>query len=256
MEKHQRWITYQCTRCGASFPQKSNYKAHISRKKMCNPSDSNVIPTLQNARITQVSHTPTGNHVATTPVTSVTATPTVNVVGSHNSLGPIEQNVTTNNHITNTNIYCFGKEDMSFITPELVKNLLETSTDPERTLQNLVMLVHFNPFRPENMNVYTRKDEDVYGSQVFKNKWIKNLKTTSVAREIASNVAKAFLSNMSSLIDPKLQEKILEFKNVFDDVHNDWDVGDSLAECLPEFSSVVPQRHPEVLENVTSRSGS
>lgn len=145
-----RTLSYECPRCGACVDQLGHYKKHLARKTLCKAKVADVIPTLANVKMSKLrsgssSPAPMTVHVENSPHA------TVNVDNSVNA----DNRVT---HINNTyHINAFGHEDKSFITPEVLTELIAAHA-AENALVKLVMHVHFNPAVPHNMNVFAHKD--------------------------------------------------------------------------------------------------
>ncbi|AYV75520.1 MAG: hypothetical protein Terrestrivirus2_28 [Terrestrivirus sp.] len=76
--------------------------------------------------------------------------------GTINNIDKQQNNITNNVHI---NLVAHGKEDLSFITEEHMKKLLNKGF---RSVENFVQLVHFDKNRPENHNIYISNIKDTY----------------------------------------------------------------------------------------------
>jgi len=78
-----------------------------------------------------------------------------------------EQNITNNNTNNqqnnikqlNINLIAYGKEDLSFITDDQVKKILNKGF---KSIENLAQIVHFDKNRPENHNIYISNIKDSY----------------------------------------------------------------------------------------------
>ena len=66
-------------------------------------------------------------------------------------------NTNSNNTTNNTvNINCLGSENLSYITEEVVKRLMQMSRSDEEAFASIVKMIHADPHHPENHNiVYT-----------------------------------------------------------------------------------------------------
>ena len=86
----------------------------------------------------------------------------------------ITQNNTTNNYmqnnIINNNIKInpFGKENISYITDEILKRVIK---NPELGIPNLIRMIHFNPLYPENMNVLLKNKRAPYVNVYNGSEW-------------------------------------------------------------------------------------
>ena len=77
-----------------------------------------------------------------------------------------KQNINSNNqlnNITNNNLHInligHGKEDLSFITNDQMKKILNKGF---KSIENLTQIIHFDKNRPENHNIYISNIKDSY----------------------------------------------------------------------------------------------
>ena len=82
-------------------------------------------------------------------------------------------NKTVNNNNLNINLVAFGKEDMSSITDNVCKSILNKGF---QSVPKLVEYVHFNKNRPEHHNVYISNMRDNYVMVYDGKKWNLGLK--------------------------------------------------------------------------------
>lgn len=79
-----------------------------------------------------------------------------------------EANTTNNNIQQNIIINNYGKENLDYLTPEYLTNLLKI---PFQSIQSLIKNIHFNPKHPENHNIkITNKKQNlatVYNSGIW-----------------------------------------------------------------------------------------
>ena len=61
------------------------------------------------------------------------------------------QNIIQNNQNNNITLNCYGKEDLSHITGNVLDKLIQ---GPGTMMGKLTELIHFNEDKPENMNIY------------------------------------------------------------------------------------------------------
>jgi len=86
----------------------------------------------------------------------------------------ITQNNTTNNYLQNNiinnniKINPFGKENISYITDEILKRVIK---NPELGIPNLIRMIHFNPLYPENMNVLLKNKRAPYVNVFNGSEW-------------------------------------------------------------------------------------
>ena len=68
----------------------------------------------------------------------------------HNTQNNIQNNITINNTQNNIHINCYGKEDLSYITKDILKDIIKK---PLSGIPKLVEMIHLNPLHPENNNI-------------------------------------------------------------------------------------------------------
>lgn len=61
-----------------------------------------------------------------------------------------QNNITINNTQNNIHINCYGKEDLSYITKDILKDIIKK---PLSGIPKLVEMIHLNPLHPENNNI-------------------------------------------------------------------------------------------------------
>jgi len=84
-----------------------------------------------------------------------------------------QQNINTNNQQNNIkqlniNLIAHGKEDLSFITDDQMKKILNKGF---KSIENLTQIVHFDKNRPENHNIYISNIKDSYVMMYDGNDW-------------------------------------------------------------------------------------
>lgn len=131
---------YECIRCNKEFDQKGHYKAHISRKKPCGES-SQIIPTMQNVKL--IRRVEGGGKNITIHVDNNTG-----VVNN-----TVDNSTVVHNHTNTVNLVGFGEEDLTFVTPKFIASLLRIHEEDQDAVSDLMKVVHFNPAKPENMNI-------------------------------------------------------------------------------------------------------
>lgn len=73
-----------------------------------------------------------------------------------------------NNNTQNIHINCYGKEDLSYITKEYLKQLISA---PFTSIQDLTRHIYFNEDHPENQNVKITNKKLPYASIIKNGKW-------------------------------------------------------------------------------------
>lgn len=77
-------------------------------------------------------------------------------VNNFQTINNIQQNFGYN---PSQNINPFGKEDVSFLTHGIMKNILK---NPDNGIPQLIRLIHFNPEVPQNQNVRLKNKKEPY----------------------------------------------------------------------------------------------
>jgi hypothetical protein len=141
--------TIQCCRCGYTTDRKSSYKDHLKMKKRCPAILSDQTPT-ENNYIRHETAAGDSNQSATT--VNITVNTTVNAS-------------TTIHHHHHTHVhihpYTASEPDCAHISQAAMQRIaLQCAEDGVAAVTNLVALMHFNPDKKENMNIYfTSADE-------------------------------------------------------------------------------------------------
>tara|TARA_B100001769_G_C22010415_1_gene542968 strand:- start:112 stop:903 length:792 start_codon:yes stop_codon:yes gene_type:complete len=68
----------------------------------------------------------------------------------NNTQNNIQNNITINNTQNNIHINCYGKEDLSYITKDILKDIIKK---PLSGIPKLIEMIHLNPKHPENNNI-------------------------------------------------------------------------------------------------------
>ena len=106
----------------------------------------------------------------------------------------------------------FGKEDVSFLTNELMKSVV---SNPDYGIPRLIRLIHFNPQVPQNQNVRLKNKKEPYLNVFNGQSWelrdrddtIQDLITSK--KEIADDYFENLLTNQDMEITKK-QDKIID----------------------------------------------
>ena len=127
----------------------------------------------------------------------------------------INHNTITQNIVLNS----YGQEDLSHITEQMLDSLLK---GPNKMIQNLTRMIHFNKEKPENMNIYIPNRKDKY-VKVFKNgKWVLEEKKERIPDMIDKNYN--ILDNHYENIG---QTKLTEIENTaYSDFQSKYDESD------------------------------
>lgn len=138
----------------------------------------------------------------------------------------INNTINQTNNMTNTqiiNINNYGKEDISYITSNLVNKYLEA---PYTALPNLLKSIHFHPKHPENHNIKITNRREPYAKVFEDNKWL--LKDKNQVIEDIRDKGKLILDNYRD------EEKHSNFKNM----------------CYNEFCNKLENQDKDLIDRI------
>jgi uncharacterized C2H2 Zn-finger protein len=121
----------KCNYCNMIFSRKSSKIRHINEKR-CKIIKKNLQMSNYNYNITNSNN----NIIIDNSETNVTQ----NII----------QNNTQNNTHNNITINCYGKENLSYITTDIIEDIIKT---PLTGIPKLIEMIHLNPDHPENNNI-------------------------------------------------------------------------------------------------------
>ena len=243
--KNRRTLQYGCARCGASFSHLGNYKKHVSRRNPCAASLRDVAPSMENVT---VSKTVDGGAAAGEPVII-----NINLNNSNNNTinNTNVTNITTNNTF---NILAFGSEDRSHITPALLERLIAKHSAGTAVL-HLVQWVHFNPSKPENMNVCSSVEEPSK-ARVFDGSGWRDLNKEDTALNMAKEVADDLVAHIDTHPSTATPYKAEHYQEFAEGLDYDMDTIGRTAETIDEYSYLVDAIHSGRAAGSSSSSSS
>ena len=174
-------MKYTCEKCNEIFLKKSHYIQHTNRKKSCVEAER-IQQKLDNKtciyckKVYSTSYKMKIHAKICKEKPSKVDELTQIISELHKDIKEIKQtgcnqivnNNTTNNNTTNNNtiniqqnivINAYGKEDMSHLTTEDYKKILQKGC---YSVSELVKYVHCNDKKPENRNIYIKNYKDDY----------------------------------------------------------------------------------------------
>ena len=135
---------------------------------------------------------------------------------SNNNINNIQQNI-HNEFKNEIKIVAFGKEDLSFITDDNYRLLLNKGF---KSVQNLVEYIHMNQNKPENQNIYISNMRDNYILIYDGNQW--QLKERDdVLQEMIENKTDILSEKFDELIKTLDESTIKKFKRFLDEKDED-----------------------------------
>lgn len=137
--------------------------------------------------------------------------PKTTIINNYQTVNNFQQNI-QNNFYPEVGINPFGKEDISFLTNELMKKILQ---NPDSGIPRLIRLIHFNPHIPQNQNVRLKNKKEPYLNVFNGQNWELRDKDDTIQdliiskKEIADDYFENLLTNQDIEITKK-QDKIID----------------------------------------------
>jgi hypothetical protein len=235
---------YICARCNKEFSQRSNYKDHTKRKHRCGPAESVVVPTMQNYKLVKrdkygqtfdISFQQSNNNEVN--IENTTTHTTNNTTNIHNHV-----------HVHNEiKLVDYGQEDLSYITPKIIECLLSMNKDDVDVICELIKCVHFNPAKPEHMNVYA----DAHSTHLFQNKqWNECKNNGDAAMHVAQRYADTIKKHLETrdedegfgLVD---EERAVQFEDLHSDFHRCSESEKKVLSFLRKHACMVPCKNEQ-----------
>lgn len=177
-------MIYECPRCGYNTNVNTNFKKHISNKKICKPIIDDI--SLEETRNQFLNKKESNQYECNECHKKYSTVETLRIhkkkcVSKNNSNDNVIGNMTVTNNITNIqnqviininndntklNIKEFLHENLEHITDEFI---LKCAMKLDNGLIDFIKTIRFNPDHPENMNVkiHVKRDKTIY---VYKDK--------------------------------------------------------------------------------------
>ena len=150
-------MVFICPRCRYETAFKCNLKKHLSRKKQCKPTHSNMNPEtvicVMNAsnnealleRESQHTHTIDELVAEIHKLQNIIRDRNLEIKPNTNNIQNIQKSVQTQNTVP------YGKENTDHVTKEYVQNLVKHGV--YGSITKLVFAIHFDDKHPENRNI-------------------------------------------------------------------------------------------------------
>lgn len=234
-------VEYKCKKCNKIFSHYGNYKAHLMRIFPCDGSEKK--PTSPPPPEKEEKQLKIKIPVITTNDDELTCrycskkfsrkdvckrheknsckekqkNVNTTIINNYQTFNNYQQNI-QNNLQQNFNQFSgdipinpFGKEDISFLTNELMKNILK---NPDYGIPRLIRLIHFNPHVPQNHNVRLKNKKEPYLNVFNGQNWELRDKDDTIQdliiskKELADDYMENLLTQQDSEITKK-QDKII-----------------------------------------------
>ncbi len=227
-------VEYKCKKCNKIFNHLGNYNSHIMRIYPCNPKTeindkSNNSKNLEENETQckycnkifsrkdvclrhEKSNCKNKKIIECEKMKEEIKQTVINnfqTVNNFNTINNYQQNNNYNN--SNININPFGKEDTSFLTHTVMKNILK---NPDSGIPQLIRLIHFNPEIPQNQNVKMQNKKEPYVNVFNGQNWEVRDKDDTIQdliiskKEIADDYFENLLTDQDLEITKK-QDKII-----------------------------------------------
>lgn len=186
-------VEYKCNRCNKTFNKKQNYDVHVNRKYKCtinNDKDNNrnIDDSIKKEELYQLLLKQLKIEIEDKKQLQIQIeedkkqilkeieelkrqiskeNTTINNNTNRGTINNIDkqQNINQQIHI---NLIAHGKEDLSFITENEFKKILNKGF---KSVENFIEHVHFNKNHPENHNIYISNMKDSYLMRYDGNNW-------------------------------------------------------------------------------------
>lgn len=153
----------------------------------------------------------------------------------------IVDNSTTviHNHNNTVNLVGFGEEDLSFITPKFIASLLKIHEEDEDAVADFIKVVHFNPARPENMNICA--DQSTFN--LFKDgRWNECRHEGDAAMHVAQKYADKILKHIElddDTPDSAAEDRTDTFRDFHSHMHRSVDAERTFVDFIRQHSCMV-----------------
>lgn len=225
-------VEYKCKKCNKVFNHLGNYNSHIMRIFPCNSKNENKEKIINNDVAENESQCKYCRKIFSRKDVCLrheksncknkkmfdceklkeeikqTVINNFQTINNFNTINNFQQNIQQN---TNININPFGKEDTSFLTHSVMKNILK---NPDNGIPQLIRLIHFNPEIPQNHNVKMKNKKEPYVNVFNGQNWEVRDKDDTIQdliiskKEIADDYFENLLTDQDIEITKK-QDKII-----------------------------------------------
>jgi len=211
-------ITISCHYCYKEFKNRSSLVRH-GRNCPMRP--------LTKADIGIIENKIEKNTVSTLPSSNSGFTQNINNNTINNNTINNTQNIYYLDNLITNKLLPFGKEDIEYLTNDLMKNII---SQPELGIIKLMQQVHFNDEQPQNKNIFMTNKKDPYLEVFNGEKWekqdkkiaIQNMITTKkdimddyfdeqVEKNIISTFIKKNYETFSDMLDNYVRESLTDY---------------------------------------------
>ena len=186
---------YAC-KCGLKYVNRPNLYRHKAKCKYQEPSEPEPEPEVETEESKDQKIESLQKEIEALKAEKKQTATTI-----QNANEIINNNNTTNN-TQNIHINCYGKEDLSYITTEFLKLLINA---PFTSIQTLTRHIHFNDEHPENKNVKVTNRKLPYASIHKDGRW--QLTDRNKLMEELMHKKYTFLDTMYEDLEPTLSER-------------------------------------------------
>jgi len=242
--------TLKCIYCQTSLKSRSSFNRHIKTCKLVPLTKSDIID-IEKTVIKKMN-----NNIPLQKSKNIQ-----NINNTINSTTNNTQNIFYVDHRIidekNINLNAFGKEQLDYISKDLLKNIISR---PESGIIKLIEHVHFNDDQPENQNVIIKNKSDPYLEIFNGEKWEKYDKKVAIQNiistkkdimddyfdeQVEKNILSTFIKKNYETFSTMLDEHVKQSLNNYDDKIRSHVV----SKCLKWYKEICKQAELLILNN-------
>ena len=223
LKNEENCVTIKCSYCSKSFKNRSSLNRHFKNCKFV-PVTKTDLEDIE----TKIAKKIEGVLPSSSAKNFQTINNTINATTNNTNNFIYVDNRTNGDKTMNLN--AFGKEQLDFISNDLMKNII---THPECGIIKLIEHVHFNKKQPENQNIHMVNKKEPYVEVFNGKKWEKQDKKTAIQNmittkkdimddyfdeQVEKNIITKFIQSSYSTFSEMLDEYIRKSLGEYDDV--------------------------------------
>jgi hypothetical protein len=209
----------ECDFCGKKLSSSSNYHKHL---RICKEKNKKEKEEIYQELIKRLNHQNKKISILEQQHNELIKE-LVNIKNSK-SINNTIKNITNNMQINNNiKLVPFGKEDLSYLSPNICKKILSKGFS---CVPHLISHVHFNSNKPEHSNVYISNMRDTHIMIYDGKKWTLQPRDDTIL-QLYDEKKEFLIDKFEVLVDELNESSIKKFKRFLDN-HEDDDVVNSI----------------------------